>query len=286
MWWKRSHQAEPRRGARRAAADSAAHSRLARPVIAGLAVLSVAALALLAWMAAEQGTRALLWRNDLFRIRAVRIECTGDVITPKHIMEYAGLSDVTHLFDADIRGIREQLLANVPRLKSVEIRRRLPGDLIVRVRERVAVAQLELPHYCLTLDRDGVVLGPASGRGALPLLSGYAEPGIRPGVRLRAGPVRRALEVLDVCQTTPVGQGVRIVSLDVRDPEALDLRLADGERVRLAWAHMSEASALSRQQLEQKLARLVDSLASAARRHKRIESIDMSLDNNFPAREY
>jgi len=196
------------------------------------------------------------------------------------------LSEMKHLFAANIEEIRDQLLMKVPRLKAVEIKRRLPGELIIRVRERVPMAQLKVNHYYLTLDCEGYVLGKMTGSKTIPILVGYKLPGIRPGVQLSAVGVRNALEVLDVCQTTPIGQRVRIVSIDVRNAQALDLRLANGERVMLAWTNMGDLSSLARQHLEQKLARLAESLKSAAHRSKRIAWIDMTLENNFPAKEY
>jgi len=247
---------------------------------------SLTACGILVWVVTQSLGRLLFRQNDLFRIRDIKIECKGDVITPKHIMEYARLSEMKYLFAANIEEIRNQLLMQVPRLKAVEIKRRLPGELTIRVRERVSMAQLELNRNYLTLDREGYVLGKATGSKTMPILVGYDLPGIRPGVQLSAAGVRNALEVLDVCQTTPIGQRVRIASIDVRNAQSLDLRLADGERVMLAWTHMGEPSSLARQHLEQKMVRLAESLKSAAHRSKRIAWIDMTLENNFPAQEY
>jgi len=298
MWWK--HAGEPRRKRRaRAERDDRPESVLRfsardrggrewgrRLIMVAVILSSLTACGILLWVGTQSLGRLLFRQNDLFRVRNIKIECNGDIITPKHIMEYARLSEMQHLFAANIEEIRDQLLMKVPRLKAVEIKRRLPGELIIRVRERVSMAQLEVNHYYLTLDREGYVLGPTPGSKALPILAGYDLPGIRPGVQLSAAGVRNALEVLDVCQTTPIGQRVRIVSIDVRNAQALELRLANGERVLLAWNHMGESSSLGREQLEQKLARLAESLKSAAQRSKRIAWIDMTLENNFPAQEY
>jgi cell division protein FtsQ len=257
-----------------------------RLIIAAVMLSSLTACGFLAWV----GTQSLGWllfrQNDLFRVRDIKIECNGDSLTPNHIVEYAHLSEMKYLFATNIVEIREQLLMQVPRIKAVEIKRRLPGELIVHVRERVSMAQLELSGYYLTLDREGYVLGKAVESKALPIIAGYDLPGIRPGVQLSAAGIRNALEVLDVCQTTPIGQGVRIASIDVRNAQALELRLANGERVPFAWPHMGEPSSLAREQLEHKLAQLAENLKSAAHRNKRIAWIDMTYENNFPAQEY
>ena len=299
MWWRRASEQRRKRWARTdrdarpesvlrfSARDRVGGKEWGRRLIMVAVILSsLTACGILIWVGTQSLGRLLFRQNDIFRVRNIKIECNGDIITPKHIMEYARLSEIKHLFAANIEEIRDQLLMKVPRLKAVEIKRRLPGELIIRVRERVSMAQLEVNHYYLTLDRDGYVLGPLFGSKVLPIIAGYVLPGIRPGVQLSAAGVRNALEVLDVCQTTPIGQRVRIVSIDVRNAQALDLRLADGERVLLAWTHMGEPSSLARQHLEQKLARLAESLKSAAQRNKRIARIDMTLENNFPAQEY
>lgn len=299
MWWRRASEQKRRRWARAdrddrpesvlrfSARDRAGGKEWGRRMImAAIMLSSLTACGILVWVGTQSLGRLLFRQNDLFRIRDIKIECNGDIITPKHIMEYASLSEMKHLFAANIAEIREQLLMKVPRLKSVEIKRHLPGELIIRVRERVSMAQLEMNHYYLALDREGYVLGKAVGLKNLPVLVGYDLPGIRPGVQLSAAGIRNALEVLDVCQTTPIGLMVRIASIDVRNAQALELRLTNGERVPFAWNHMGEPSSLSREQLEQKLARLAENLKSAAQRSKRIAWIDMTLENNFPAQEY
>jgi len=299
MWWKRVIEQRRRRWARANRGDRpesvlrfSARNRAGgkewgrRLIMATIMLSGLTACGILIWVGTLSLGRLLFRQNDLFRIRDIKIECNGDIITPKHIIEYARLSEMKHLFAANIEEIRDQLLMKVPRLKAVEIKRRLPGELIIRIRERVPMAQLKVNHYYLTLDCEGYVLGKMTGSKTMPILIGYKLPGIRPGVQLSAVGVRNALEVLDVCQTTPIGQRVRIVSIDVRNAQALDLRLANGERVMLAWTNMGDLSSLARQHLEQKLARLAESLKSAAHRSKRIAWIDMTLENNFPAKEY
>ncbi|MBI2440698.1 MAG: FtsQ-type POTRA domain-containing protein [Lentisphaerae bacterium] len=297
-WWHRGkakpwHWAQPGRADRRLSIlRFSARERAGRKTWgyrlapATISLFGLAAGAVLIWAGVQSLGWLLFRQNELFRLRDIKIECKGDIITPKHIMDYAGLADVHYLFAVNITAMREQLLLKVPRLKSVEITRRLPGQLIINVRERLALANLAVNNYYLSLDRDGYVLGPASGSKTMPVLTGYALPGIRPGVQLSGAGIRNALEVLDVCQTTPVGLRIRIASIDLRNAQALELHLEQGERVRLAWDHMGESSALSREHLEQKLSRLADSLKKAAARNKRIAWIDMRLDNNFPAQEY
>lgn len=297
MWWRQTSERRARRWAwvkrdnvprsiLRFSSRATGRAWQRRLAPAALALFSVSVGIILIWAGIRSLGQLLFRQNELFRIRDIKIECSGDIIMPRHIMDYAELSEMKYLFGANIARLREQLLLKVPRLKEVEIRRRLPGELLLRVRERAALANLAVNSYYLALDREGYVLGPAPASKTMPVLAGYALPGIRPGVQLNSPGIRNALEVLDVCQSTPIGLRVRIASIDVREESALVLHLANGARARLAWNHMGESSALEREHLEQKLARLAENLKSAAARNKRISWIDMTFDNNFPAQLY
>lgn len=293
MRWKRSKRKEPaawwtadagRPGGLRVllrARDPRQTRR--RWLVASIAGTTLLSVAVLAWAGLHLAGQALFARNPLFTITNFNIECSGEIITPNHVMEYAALYGCNNLFDVDLAAVRERLLHTVPRVREVELARRLPGELRIRVWERVAAARLDGPPD-LAIDGEGMVLGrPAPGALTLPLVTGYSQAGLRPGSSLAGTAVMDALDVLAVCATAPVGRDLRIHAIDVRNREALDVQLAEGERVRLAWAHMGERSALGRERLEQKLKRLVEILRAAAQQGKRYATIDLTVDNNIPA---
>lgn len=259
--------------------------RISWRLIGMVAVVGIGFIAavVLFWLGLQGLGRMLFTRNDLFCIRDIKIECSGEVITPRHVMDYAELAGCSNLFAVNIGEMRRKLLEQ-PRLKTVEITRCLPGTLIIRARERVSLARLEMSGYTMTVDREGCVLGvAASGLRHLPVITGHGMPGLKPGVRLGGTAAMNALDVLNACESTPVGQVVKITRLDVRNPEALDILLADGENVRLAWSHMGERSALARENLDQKLGKLAETLKAADLRGKRLKFLDMTVENNFPA---
>jgi len=250
-------------------------------------LISLLSVAVVLWVGMHILDRFLLRQNDLFRIRDFKIECIGEVITSRHVMDYAQLAGCSNLFALNISEKRDYLLKTVPRVKAVEIARRLPGELVIKVRERISMARLEMDGYYLTVDRDGYVLGASSaGSPHLPVVSGHCMPGIRPGTRLGGTPVMNALEVFDVCETTQIRNLLKVIRIDVRNRESVELNLVDGERVSLAWQHMGTQDSFSREHLEQKLVKLAEILKAAAARGKHVVGIDMTLENNFPTPEY
>ncbi len=256
-----------------------------KSALIGLTGIALGATGILLWFGAQAINRNLFRQNDIFRLREIKIECYGEVITRRHILEYTRLNEAANLFDININALRNQLLRDVPRLQFVEIIRRLPGELIIRVRERVESAKLETNDSFLSIDSYGYVLGPATSSRNLPVISGYTQSGIRPGIQLTANSIRQALEIIDVCQTTALGRQLRIASINAGKNNALEIQLADGERALLAWRNMDDFSALARENLENKLELFAESIHDAAKRGKRIIFIDMTFENNFPAQE-
>lgn len=263
--------------------EQGARKRLRLVIIVAAVILCVGITGILFWTGLHAVGRFLLWNNDLFRVREIKIECDGDVITRKHIVDYAELDECTNLFSVNIGAMRRHLLETVPRLKNVDISRELPGKLIIRVQERISAAKLQMKGYYLAVDLDGHVLGPVSPLKQLPVIAGHCMPGLKPGVLVSGTSIMDALQVIDVCNTSPVGEIVKIAWIDVRDRNVLELHLIDGTEVSLAWQYMGTENSLSREMLDRKMIKLANNIKSASENGRQLKSFDMTYDDNFPA---
>lgn len=295
MWGRRSNSKHSQRNlntgeALRLAAGGGKKWRnsifLARIAAAMLVVCAGAASAgILAWYGAKSIGQYLLYQNGIFALKSASIDCSGDVVTPKLISEYLGLNSCSNIFAFNITEERELLLKKVPRIKEARFERRLPGELIITISERQPLARLDMNSYYLTIDRDGRVLGPSSGLKGLPAVAGHGLSNVRPGVQIEQRKIARALALISACESSPSGNIVKLKTIDVSGDDSLDLTLADGEKVEFAWNDMEHDSPAARDSLACKLSQLAESLRSAAARGKTIVSIDMTVDNNFPAIE-
>jgi len=255
-------------------------------VILLITLAGTISVGILAWQGARSISQYLFFQNDIFRLRNFKIVCDGEVVTPKRIVEYLELNGCSNIFAFNMAEKHAMLLNKVPRIKSAEFARRLPGELIVTIHERLPLARLQMNTYYLTIDREGYILGTSSASKNLPVIFGHELSGLRPGIRLGERKITRALDVLTVCNTTPAGNYVKVKSIDISKTDLLELALADGEYVKLSWADMDQEFPASKDSLENKLTRLAESLRSAGARGKKIASIDMTVENNFPAQEY
>lgn len=239
----------------------------------GAILALLVALAGIGWVAKtgyEYLGRVLFSGNELFAIRELDLRSDG-VLRAAHIREYARVDEGDNLFAVDIRELRRQL-ENIPLIQSAEIRRQLPDTLVIRVSERVPLARLGIEdgQYHLAVDREGHVLGPSARSPRLPAITGYRATGLRPGSIVHDPLFADALKVVDLCDRTRLGQRIKIRSINVSDPEFLDLRLVDGEQV-----------LLNRNDIEMRLQMLEDALQTARNRGDVLQ-INLTGDTNIP----
>ncbi len=230
-----------------------------------------AATVWLALMGARVFGDMLFRENDLYRIRRYELSSDG-ILSDAHIREFAKLRDARNLFAVDLKQIRRDL-KSVPLVRDAEVRRVLPDTLYIRVSERTALARIGVMNgqYFLAVDHDGHVFGLGSQVSRVPLITGFHGTGLRPGRIIHDAHARDALRVLDLCEQRAVGRKIRIRSIDVAHPEYLELVLAEGEEVRL-----------SRENMEEQLARLADILQDARDRGRVAKTINLTGSQNVP----
>ena len=238
-----------------------------------LLIVSVTLLVLATVSGAHLVGNSLFARNDQFIIRHLDLKSNGRLL-PLHLMEYGHISEGMNLFAVDIQKVRKDL-ESVPLISKAEVYRELPDTLVVRVTERSAIARIgrDDKKFVLAVDREAYVLGPTARAPNLPVITGMSEKGLTPGSIVQDSSVRDALVAIDLCESSEVGRTVKIISVDTSNPEYLDIRLAQGERV-----------LMSRENIRLKLERLDESLKTAANVGEVIASIDLTVDRNFPIR--
>lgn len=209
--------------------------------------------------------------HPLYTVRHLDIRTDG-ALSPARIRESFNLQPGMNLFAVNLRKLHADLM-KIPEVRSVDIRRQLPGTLVFRIDERAALARLTevQPGVRLAVDREGRVLGQGSWSAALPLITGWPQAGLQPGRRITERQLTDALAVLDLCAGAR-WSNIRIQAVDVAQPDYLELRLAHGERV---W--------LGRSQLEERLGKLAVMLKALAERGQSLAFLDLTVDRNIPA---
>lgn len=240
---------------------------------AGAVILLAAALGGIVWIVLAGSAQIRQWlfaRNEQFMIRHMDVSSSGR-LSREHIKEFGGVSEGLNLFEIDIDKVRRKL-EDGPLVESAEVQRRLPETLVIRVSERTPLARIAHGQagFYFTVDRKGHVLGLASSKmSTMPVIKGFSDRGISPGSVLQDGGAIDALNVISMCDDSPISQVVHITSIDVSHPDYLDLSLEGKIKV-----------FLPRNPSRNKLEDLVVYLREAG---GRISFIDLTLDRNVPA---
>ena len=242
------------------------------------AVVAAAAVCLLLWFGLRALGHALYADNPAFVIRELDVQ-GGALISETLIREYTQIEEGRNLFDVDIDQVRHDFLARAPSVRSMEISRRLPDCLRIRIDERTPLARFGW-RGPLVIDRHGVVFAFSGRTDHLPVIANYRGDDARPGARL-SGMCLAALEVLEALEEMPsLGLDIEAVEVDNRD--YLMLRLRDRKAAKLAWKEMGAGSRASRRHLLRKLGRLVKALSSEEGR--RLSLLDATLEGRIYGR--
>ena len=94
-------------------------------------------------------------KMEFFRLRSVAVEGTR-YLSPDAVIERLGVDTTRSVWD-DTAPLAERI-QRMPQVASVEIDRRLPGTLVVRIRENLPVALAPSPRGLEPVDSSGVVL--------------------------------------------------------------------------------------------------------------------------------
>lgn len=212
---------DPRISRRRKAV---AKSKRRRWVIAAAAV---AGLAVCVW--------AAFW-SPLLAVRHVRLVGARHT-TARDVASAAGLTTDDNLLLVSTSEVARKA-ERLPWVRDAEVDRKLPGTIVVHVRERRPAMVLAIDSGKWTIDSAGHVLGRVDGTGSLPVLSGFDPGPVQPGRTLSLPAARAAMKVW---RSLPPGLASHVVALFAPTPLRVSLALDTSTTVRYGSASATTA---------------------------------------------
>jgi cell division septal protein FtsQ len=242
------------------------------------------------WRTGEWALDRLVYENRAFAIQRVDVQTDG-VISTDQLQRWTGVKPGQNLFALDLARVKRDLEL-VPRIASVSVERVLPRTLQVRVTEREAVAQVNVPRpdgrggvevAVFQLDPDGFVMLPLDPRqrrtppaqpdDPLPVLTGVALHELQPGRQVESPQARAALELITKFAHSPMAGLVDLRRLDVGVPEVLVVTTGQGSEVTFGL-----------RDLDRQLRRWREIYDLGQRAHRVLATLDLAVSNNIPAR--
>lgn len=139
-------------------------------------------------------------RSSLFTITQINVE--GNVnVTAEKIIELAEISAEETLFKMDKDEISQRITA-YPFIKEAELKRKLPGTLVINVTEREPLGFIVTANGYVQFDQEGMVLAVTGSMGKynLPIITGVNIAEIpSPGSLLDEASFNNALSIIKTC---------------------------------------------------------------------------------------
>ncbi len=254
---------------------------VARSGIVLLLAVTVGVAYLLGSFALKEARGLLLSDNPEYTLTNYVIKCESESLR-QFVSEQAGIKVGTNLFLVDIGKLHEEI-EKTPNIRSAVISRILPGTLKIELVERFPVARLgnraDRRKY-LVVDEEGVVFlaRSRSSADALPMITGYAGRRRSPGNSMIGSGCEDALALLDVCNTTKVGDVIKVTHIDLGD-KYVAAKLVNGPIVFLAWDKSKGEKGVPNKDLEERLEFLCGVLRAADRRGVSLRRVNLMSDN-------
>jgi cell division septal protein FtsQ len=216
--------------------------------------------------------------SDRFNLANISIHGCKE-IDPRELEEIIRLEFSGNLLRLDLGQMKKKLQEQAW-IRSVEIRRVLPSDLIVYTQERVPSVILEMRNELMVADEEGVLLGsyhPRFGRIDVPVFRGVlgtTEDGYRQNQEENVLRVRQGLRMLSEIESGEPEYARAISEVDISDRQNLKIMLVNDT----AELYLGEKDYLKR------LHKLMDNSGKyeeLRNQYSEIEKIDLRFDRQI-----
>jgi cell division septal protein FtsQ len=242
------------------------------------------------WKGGEFLLNHYVYTNPALGIKRIEISTDG-IIPLEQIRSWANVRERQNLLGLDLLRVKRDLEL-VPLIESASVERVLPGDLIIRVREREPIARIHvfaprqpdllLERYTIYLDKDGMVI-PAILRDLntkafddatrfLPVITGAGAVSFRPGNIVPSPRILGALRWIESFKESEMSGVLDIEAIDVASPTALLVSTEQGNEVSFAY-----------EDFELQLTRWKQIYDFGRQRNQAIASLDLVVTNFVPA---
>jgi cell division septal protein FtsQ len=171
-----------------------------------------------------------LHQSPQYIVKEIHVE-GATLLGPDAVLELGGLEPGRPILDYSIRRARRDMMKN-PMIRAATVVRQLPNTLIVRVVERIPIAQLSAGGKLFLVDADGFLLTESDSPDTLPHIEGVyikiKDP--QPGTQIENDKIAAGLQVLRLCQASSIPSLMPVELVDVHNLRNIQLRAKVGPK--------------------------------------------------------
>jgi cell division septal protein FtsQ len=242
------------------------------------------------WRAGEWTLDKFVYENPDFAVQQIDVQSTG-TISEDQLRRWSGVKLGQNLIALDLAVVKRNLeMASA--IDSASVERVLPHTLKIRVTERAAVAQVDVPRAApgengisisvFQLDANGYVMQPLDPRqsivslaqmNTLPVVTGMNDFQLQAGHRLVTPEILAALKLVAAFPNSPMAGLAELQRVDVSSPRVFVVTTVQGGEITFGLDHLNE-----------QLARWREIYDLGQRMNRMIASVDLAVENNVPVR--
>lgn len=242
------------------------------------------------WRAGEWALNKFVYENSEFSIEQIDVQTDGKIPTDQ-LRRWCGVKLGQNLIALDLATVKRNLEL-VSAVNSVSVERVLPHTLRIRVTERKAIAQVNVPRAdgqngiavsVFQLDVTGAVMQPldpslrivpfAQVNSSLPVVLGLNIFQLAPGRRIGSPQALAALKLIDAFNHSPMAGLADFQRVDVSQPQVVVVTTMQGGEITFGLDNF-----------QQQLARWREIYDLGRRANRTIASVDLAVGNNVPVR--
>ncbi|MEI9865739.1 MAG: FtsQ-type POTRA domain-containing protein [Limisphaerales bacterium] len=211
----------------------------------------------LLWRTGEWALDKFVYENSTFAIQSIEVQTDG-VILPEQLRRWTNVKPGANLIALDLASVKRNLEL-VSTVDTVWVERVLPHTLMVRVTERVPVAQVNLATAggaggitlaVFQMDMNGFVMKPLDPRLCviplsqmtvqLPEIKGLNMSELQLGHRAESPQVKAALQLIGAFDHSPMAGLVDLRSVDVSNTGVVVAKTGQGSEITFALGNLAQ----------------------------------------------
>ena len=161
-----------------------------------------------------------------------KIEVSGcQTVSEEQVTDLSGLAVGTNLFKIDARGAISKIAMH-PMIKTVQVSRKIPHTVVLKVTERTPAALVVGNDSYLAVDIEGIYLKRVDDllNLHLPVVSGLSiEESVSPGANLTTSGLHAALQLIELMDSTFLEN---VAEIKAASPYSLTLKMLQGVEIR------------------------------------------------------
>ena len=259
----------------------ATQHRIRKALAVAARVISVAVLCGAVYLGARQAARRLFFENRDYQLKTIELQTDG-TLQREQVLKTADLREGENIFSLNLARVRDRI-RDLPQVDDVEVVRKLPGEIDIRVVERKPVAWITsekeisdpfVSDAAFLLDARGVLMKQKKLLPeylGLPLILGCSSESLEAGKVVESLEAKTALELLRLSTRSFMQTRFQIREIDVS--KSYCLLVTDKNRTRVTFGLND---------LETQLQRLEQFLVYCDNSKQELETLNLLVERNIP----